>query len=111
MQFVVVRDERAPDVALDVAGELDMATAEVLRKAVADALGEQPQTLYVDLTGTTFVDSSGCRELLASARHGEAAGCQVEFVVPAQDSHPVRRVLQLLQLDARLTLHDTMPAA
>ena len=110
MELVVVRDDRAQDLVLGVHGELDLASAEVLRREVQEVLTDAPKTIYLDLTGTTFIDSSGCRELLATARAGNAAGSAVELVVPSENRR-VRWVVEFMQFDAVLPIRDGVPSA
>jgi anti-anti-sigma factor len=84
---------------LVVQGELDLLTAPTLADAVRAALAEPPPLLALDLTATTFLDSSGAREIAVSARRAAAAGTELLLVCPA-DNRPVRLVLDLLDLKA-----------
>jgi len=110
MEFVVVRDDRPDDTVLGVHGELDIASAQVLRHEVQQALTAAPRRIYLDLTGTTFIDSSGCRELLATSRAGSAAGSAVELVIPAENTR-VRWVVEFMRFDAVLPVRDHVPSA
>ncbi len=108
MQFAVTPVERASDHVLQVSGELDIATVAVLRDAVGKALAEGPSALLVDLTGTRFLDSTGCRELIRTAKAGAATGIAVGVVCPA-DNWRVRRVIDFVQLSALVPVHDALP--
>ena len=108
MQFAVTPVERSSDLVLQVSGELDIATVDVLRDAVGKAIAEAPRALLVDLTPTRFVDSTGCRELVRAAKAGAAAGVPVEVVAPP-DNWRVRRVVDLVQLSAIVPVHDALP--
>ena len=108
MQFEVTPVGRASDCVLHVSGELDIATVAVLRDAVGTALAEGPPAVLVDLTETRFVDSTGCRELVRTAKAGAAAGIAVGVVVPP-DNWRVRRVVDLVQLSALVPVHDALP--
>jgi anti-anti-sigma factor len=110
MDFAVDRDVRPDRTVLAVRGELDLATVPALREAVDDVLPASPPRLHLDLSGVSFIDSTGCRELLRTADRGATAGVPVELVVPAQNRQ-VRRVLDLLQLEQRLPIHDVAPPA
>jgi anti-sigma B factor antagonist len=55
---------------------------------VADGSG----TALVDLSGVTFIDSSGVRELLAANRQAEAMGMRLQLVNP---SAACKRVLEI----------------
>ena len=99
MQFDVERTTVLGRPALTVRGELDLATAPCLVAAAESLLSQQPQSLVVDLTGTTFLDSSGARELVRVARRAAAVGVAVEVVCP-RANRPVRLVVDLLELRA-----------
>ena len=60
------------------------------------------------MTPATFIDSTGVRALLQADRR--AAGSGSRLVVVAGDG-AVRRVLELCQLDGRLTIVSDRPAA
>ena len=114
MRFGVDRAERSHDVVLSVQGELDIATVPVLRQAVDDALealeGDgRPRRLYVDLTATAFIDSTGCRELARAAKTAGPLGIAVEVVAPAAN-RKVRRIVDFMQFGDLLPLHEQVPA-
>ena len=100
--------ERSSDLVLQVSGELDIATVAVLRDAVGKAIAEAPGALLVDLTPARFLDSTGCRELVRTAKAGAAAGVPVEVVAPP-DNWRVRRVVDFVQLSAIVPVHDALP--
>jgi anti-anti-sigma factor len=105
----------APDtVRVAAIGEVDMATAHVLRDALLRELREQaPAVLDVDLAGVTFLDCSGINALVAVRN----VAVQAERHVRVTDPQPiVRWLLDLTGLLDALTgpidrpqLHD--PAA
>ena len=109
MQFAVTPVHRAHDTALQVHGELDVATVRELGAAVRTALEQAPTLLLLDLTHTRFIDSTGCRELVRAVKAGTAAGVAVEAVVPP-DNWRVRRVIDLVHLSAAVVVHDVLPA-
>ena len=101
MQFAVERSSVAGRAVLVVTGELDVATAPLLGASVEALLGDEPprEGVVVDLTGTTFLDSTGCRQLARAARSAKAAGVPVAVACPRSNTS-VRRVLDLLDLEA-----------
>ena len=99
---------RASDHVLQVSGELDIATVQVLRDAVGKALAEGPPAVVLDLTTTRFLDSTGCRELVRTAKAGAAAGIAVAVVAPPENWR-VRRVVDFVQLSALVPVHDALP--
>ena len=99
MQFDVERTTVLGRPALSVRGELDLATAPRLAEAAESQLSQQPQFLVVDLTDTTFLDSSGARELARIARRAAEGGVALEVICP-RANRPVRLVVDLLELRA-----------
>jgi anti-anti-sigma factor len=88
-----------------VSGELDLATAPHLSAAVAEH--GDARLLVLDMTPTTFMDSTGVRALLQADRRAVDAGSRL--VVVAGDG-AVRRVLELCQLEGLLTIVSDHPA-
>lgn len=82
---------------LEIHGELDLVTAPVLEKAVEEALAASPSLLALDLTPTTFLDSSGARQLARAARSAARAGVPARVVCP-KDNRTVRLVIDLLEM-------------
>lgn len=75
-------------------GELDLNTAPQFRTAVEETLGRSPRLLHLvlDLTGVSFVDSSGLGAILGRYRQFAGQGGRV-LVVGLQPS--VRRLFEL----------------
>ena len=108
--LAVTRTERPADVVLRVSGDLDMASVPLLRREVEAGLATRPARLFIDLSETDFLDSTGCRELVGCARAGAEAGVPVELVVPPADNR-VRWIVEFTGLPEVLPLHDALPAA
>jgi anti-sigma B factor antagonist len=91
---------------LAVAGELDLAVAadlvEAGRSRIADARSE---SLYLDLSGVTFIDSSALNALITIRN---AASAPVVLIAP---SRPVLRLLQLTALDEAFVIEARDSAA
>lgn len=86
---------------LDVSGELDMATAQQLGQALADAAGTK---VILDMVDVTFIDSVGLRTLI-QARQQLGDG-SLHVVAP---DGPVRRLLQLTKLEDSFSVSDSLP--
>jgi anti-anti-sigma factor len=80
-------------------GELDVATVETLRAAL-DGI-ESAERLVLDLSGLSFIDSSGLHLLVALHQRAQRDGFQLEIVAPAA---PVDRAIRLCGLDELLPL-------
>ena len=97
MLFEVHRSACDGRTVLRVRGDLDAATCPKLGVAVADVLEAGAQSLVIDLSRTTFLDSSGARQLTRAARLATDAGVPLQVVCPV-GNRPVRLVMDLLEL-------------
>jgi anti-sigma B factor antagonist len=79
---------------IDVRGELDLASREVLREALDGVLETGRGDVDVELSGMTFCDSTGLCVLLTAHRELRAAGRRLRLVNPAP------AILRLLDLSA-----------
>ena len=79
-------------------GELDIATVGAVANRLA-ALRERRETVLLDLDEQTFIDASGIRLVVDAAEDSRRDGWA--FAV-THGSWPVRRVLELLELDKHL---------
>ena len=86
---------------LHVAGELDIATAPALDDAAARTLNGKQGDFRLDLSGLTFMDSTGAQALLHIKDGFETHGRRVVVVAPEGQ---VRGVLELLGLHQALKL-------
>jgi anti-anti-sigma factor len=98
---------RAPNGAteiLSVSGELDLGSVPALERAMA-AVAEVAENgeICLDLSGLSFVDSTGAEALCKIHRTAEARGQRIIYASPQPQ---VRKVLELLGLDKVLRLTD-----
>jgi anti-sigma B factor antagonist len=93
---------------LRAVGELDLTTAPVLVKAANEELVLEPSSLVVDLTPTTFLDSSGARTLVQLARRAAEHRVALQVVCPRGNS-PVRLVIDLLELRSVVPVVESVP--
>ncbi len=91
-------------VAVAVAGEVDMATVPVVEEYVRRRLGDVGRALVLDLSGVTFLGSTGINLLIALRAECEAAGAELRLVATT------KAVLQPLRL-TDLTDHFTIVTA
>ena len=79
-----------------VCGEVDLATAPVLRDRLLGVLGDQgPTMVSVDLAGVSFLDCTGINALIAARNAAARTGRQMRVTQPQPI---VRRVLDLTGL-------------
>ncbi len=99
----VQRDVHPSWVVVTLTGELDLGTLPQAEREVLAAEDTAPDTLRVDLSGLSFMDSSAVRLVLQSDARARAAGRRL--VVACGQGLP-RRMFDLLGLADRLELVD-----
>jgi anti-sigma B factor antagonist len=92
------------------AGELDIATAPILRDRLLAAItaAEAPPNLIIDLSGVSFCDASGLRVLVGAHRQVHQRGGRLRVVCP---EGPVLRILRITALTRLLPIHPTLAHA
>lgn len=79
-----------------VVGEVDAASADVLRTAVFEAIDGGQTNLKVDMSEVSFIDSSGLRVLIAGYKAAETAGGAMRVQSPSE------AVVRLLEITGQL---------
>ena len=90
--FVVDTRRDGTTEVVEVRGEVDIATAPLLRAVLDTVVGRRPSRVEVDLSGTTFLDANALSTLTAVRRR--LAGRHARMVL--RDPSPV--VVRLLEL-------------
>ncbi len=85
--------QRPTAVLITAVGELDLGSVHILRTALAGRTLTR-QDIVVDLSGLTFIDSTGVKLLLSLRSHASRTGTDLRLVV----NDRVERVLQLAGL-------------
>lgn len=93
---------------VDVVGDVDVMTAEVLRDVLARTLDGGPVDVVVNLGGVEFVDSTGLGVLVTSLRRTRLVGGDLQLVV---DSARLRGLLEITALDNVFTVRETVEKA
>lgn len=91
-------------------GEIDAHNAPELRGRIQEALaqGEDVHQLVVDLSGTTFLDSSALGVLVGALKLMRQRDGRLDVVLPAP---PLRRIFEITALDRVLNLHESRASA
>ncbi|MFB9741197.1 STAS domain-containing protein [Pseudonocardia sulfidoxydans] len=89
-----------------VTGDVDLAGAGRLGAAVGQALEARPAALVVDLSGVTFLDSSGLDQLVEARRACAVAVVALHLVVAG--NRAVARPLEVTGLAAVFTVADSV---
>jgi len=89
-------------VVIEVAGELDIATAPLLHERLADIIEAQGNLAVVlDLAGLTFIDSSGLTALVTAHKRLAAHGGRLNLTRPCPAT---RRAIEITGLHRVLTV-------
>ncbi|WP_371674052.1 STAS domain-containing protein [Streptomyces sp. NBC_00289] len=93
---------------VSVHGEIDHAVMDVLSRALLSQDGPPPPRIVADLSGVTFMDSSGINVFVTAHRRVSAAQGWVR-IAGAQDS--VVRLLHMVGIDEVIDCHPTVEQA
>lgn len=91
-----------------VTGEIDLATQGQLRAELNELIVAGQVDLVVDLSGVTFVDSTGLGALIGARRRVHAFHGSLALVIPDES---VRKVFTITGLEKVFAIHDTLEAA
>ena len=105
----VVLERNDATVIAHLRGEVDLSNVDDIRAALVDAVEHQTEHLILDLTETTYLDSTGIRLLFELAER--LAGRRQEMRLVVSDAALVRRVIELTQLDQRVPIDATVAQA
>ena len=86
-------------IVVSLSGELDVATAGSVEKALLEAEEHAPERILLDLRDLRFIDSTGLSLLINADRRGQRAGRRVTIV---SGGGPPERILRTVGLDTRL---------
>lgn len=97
--FRVDVSREADTARLRLAGELDIATAPILRADVAGLRESGSRSLVLDLAGLEFIDSTGLRCILDLEAESRQDGFSIALI---QGPPAVRRIFELTNTDTVL---------
>src|SRR4051794_5531130 len=92
--FEVLRGDDARATKLSLRGELDMYSAPLLARALESAEKDSPRRIVLDLAALSFMDVSGLRTILDSARSVNRYGGSLVI------TNPMPHIVRLLELTA-----------
>lgn len=95
VEDVVVVEQAAPRARVRVSGEVDIATCPHLDATIASICAGGIDVLEIDLSGVTFMGSSGLASMLRAQRLAVEAGGGVRLLRPSQ---VVRDLLEMTRL-------------
>ncbi|MFG2732684.1 STAS domain-containing protein [Streptomyces canus] len=93
---------------LTVRGEIDHPGKDILSEALLSSSGAMPPRTVLDLSGVTFMDSSGINVLIAAHQAMRDAHGWLRLAGPQT---PVLRLIELVGLDQVIACHPTVEQA
>ena len=100
-------EERDGAIVVRLGGELDLYNAHLVRDGLIAAAERGPERLIIDLSGVSFIDSTGLGVLI-EARTRLANRSAFLLVGPGLET---RRALEISGLDRHFTVHDSLDEA
>jgi len=98
-----VTEERGALV-VSLRGEVDLEHSPKAREVLLDCV-RRGRKVLVDLSGVTYIDSSGVASLVEAFQRAKKSG--VEFALVSVNA-PALRVLELARLDKVFTIHESL---
>lgn len=89
---------------LELTGRIDSYSAPKLRDQLNRSVIKRPAKIVVDLTGVSFIDSSGLAALIHGMRFCRDGGGNLCLSNPQR---PVRLILELTRLDSAIDIFPT----
>jgi anti-sigma B factor antagonist len=104
----VTRQEVGCRTILAVGGEIDLDSVGMLGVAIENALAGGAPELWIDLTDTRFMDSTGLHALLDAGARTRELGRRLGIICPPG---PVRRLFDIAGVMEQLPVYDDRAAA
>lgn len=109
MNFALTTEESDSGTAvLVLTGEVDLYTAPELKQELVRVIDAGARAVVVDLTDTTFIDSTTLGVLISGVKRLRPDGRGFELVVT--DKH-IRKIFEITGLDRVFSLHEDRAAA
>jgi anti-sigma B factor antagonist len=86
---------------LEVSGEIDVASAPEFHKSASDLIASGPPIAVIDLSGVSFIDSTGLGVLVRAETQAREAGKSLRLVVTQPQ---IMKLLELTGLDEVFTV-------
>lgn len=95
--FAITESLESHAIRLQISGELDLAVSGRLQDHI-DSVARAGETVVLDLSELTFVDSSGVNVLVTAFKQARRDGWELR--VERRMTRPVERVITMMGLDA-----------
>src|SRR5215813_13430575 len=95
-----------PHAVVAMPAEIDAVNAEEIRQGLLSAVGLGAAALVIDMSDTTFCDSSGVQAVIAAHRQATANGTELRLVATA-----VLRILTVVGIGQLVAIYPTLELA
>jgi anti-sigma B factor antagonist len=102
------KPESGADCVVSLGGEVDLYTAPELKQELHRLVGEGATRIVIDMSETTFIDSTTLGVLLSVVKRVRPEGGSVVLVCPDRN---VRRIFEITLLDRVFVIVDTRDEA
>ncbi len=93
---------------ISLTGEVDLYTAPEFKQQLLDVIGKGGSHVVVDLTGTTFIDSTTLGVLVGGVKRLRTNGGQLSLVCSDRN---ITKIFEITGLDRVFTIHPTRAEA
>ena len=93
---------------VEILGELDIATSPRVRELLSDAASDGDRPIVLDLTGCSFIDSTGLATLLHGTKPAQNGESNVAIVSAGGE---VRKLLELTAIDRTIPVYEALEQA
>ena len=109
MNFDIQTEKVADDVyVIALTGEIDLYTAPEFKQQLLDIVGQGAKTVVVDLTDTTFIDSTTLGVLVGGVKRLRPNGGQLSIV---SSDRNITKIFEITGLNRVFPLHATRAEA
>lgn len=88
---------------MSLRGELDLSSVDRVEKELAEVEAAAPETIVLDLSELSFLDSTGLRLIVTADQRARRAGRRLAIV---RGPETVQRVFTITRLEERLDMVD-----
>jgi anti-sigma B factor antagonist len=109
MNFDIKTEQLGNDTALiSLAGEVDLYTAPEFKQQLLEVIGQGSKTVLVDLTDTTFIDSTTLGVLVGGVKRLRPNGGQLALIC---NDRNITKIFEITGLDRVFTIYPTRDEA
>jgi anti-sigma B factor antagonist len=109
MNFAIKTEQLSGDAyVISLTGEVDLYTAPEFKEQLVDVIGKGATTVVVDLTDTTFIDSTTLGVLVGGVKRLRPDGGQLVLVCSDRN---ITKIFEITGLDKVFPIHATLAEA